>query len=450
MSNVAKDFVKEIDQVFNNDLPLRVKSRAKYAFLDYICVTLAGAEYNRSKLEKYLALSDGEEARYCIIGIESKASLKDAVFLNGLSAHSLDYDDGTNAGIIHLGSPIFSVLLGIAEKYDIGLDRFYRAVVAGYEASFSMAYAMQPIHKKKGYHATGTCGIIGATLAICYALNYTEKEKFNAFSTACISASGMLKVLDESSELKPYNVAKTALMALVSAQMAKAGFEGPEDPLGGARGYFAMMTGNKDLIPTKPCLDSISAIERAYIKPYAACRYCHPSIECSIKIRQQLLEKEEIRSINRIEVRTYSLAINGHDHIHITNASSAKMSIPYSVCVALLFGKAGLGEYSDKLIDNTEINELIKKVEVIADDEMDAHFPEKQIASVRVLTRNEIYEESVEYPKGEMQNPFSEDEFEHRFFEMCRYAGKSEEVIALLYDAVLAENKSVKEIVSIL
>ena len=38
-------------------------------------------------------------------------SMNNAVFINGLNGHALDFDDGTNAGIIHLGSPIFSVLL---------------------------------------------------------------------------------------------------------------------------------------------------------------------------------------------------------------------------------------------------------------------------------------------------------------------------------------------------
>ena len=53
----------------------------------------------------------------------------------------------------------------------------------------------------------------------------------------------MLKVLDDGSELKPYNVAKTALLALSAIRLAKAGFKGHPDPLGG-RGFLKMMTGN--------------------------------------------------------------------------------------------------------------------------------------------------------------------------------------------------------------
>ena len=55
----------------------------------------------------------------------------------------------------------------------------------------------------------------------------------------------MLKVLDDGSELKPYNVAKTSLLALTALQMAKAGFKGHPDPLSG-RGFLKMMTGKDD------------------------------------------------------------------------------------------------------------------------------------------------------------------------------------------------------------
>ncbi len=451
MTDSAKDFIKKIDKVFNSDFTPETMKRAKYAFLDYICVTLAGAEYNREKINKYLALTDDDRPKYTVIGFDRKADLKDAVFINGLSAHSLDYDDGTNAGIIHLGSPVFSALVSLAEKYDIDTERFYRSVIAGYEASFSMAYSMQPKHKKMGYHATGTCGVIGTTLAVCYALGYTEEDKYNAFSTACVSAFGMLKVLDNDSELKPYNVAKTALMSVISARMAKAGFVGPYDPLGGDRGYFAMMTGDKDLVPADPLLDNIYAIERAYVKPYAACRYCHPAIEGAIRIRQRMLSEGVcIESIQKIEVDTYSLAVNGHDHCNIVNVSSAKMSIPYGVCVSLIYGKAGLYEYTDEIIEEKKVKDLLQKITVIADEDLNAIFPRKQVAKIYVYADGRTYTECVEFPKGERENPFTEEEFRDRFTQMCLYAGKTDNEIDHIYDCVSDNTISIKKIIELL
>ena len=162
-----------------------------------------------------------------------------------------------------------------------------RAAVIGYEASYTMAVSIQPKHKSLGYHATGTCGMLGATLAAAYMLGFSTEERYQAFATACVAASGMLKVLDDGSELKPYNVAKTALLSLTSLQLAKSGFKGHYDPLGGYRGFLKMMSGDEN-IEIKPCLLNGSyAIMKSYTKPYASCRYTHPPVEAAIHLRNQ-------------------------------------------------------------------------------------------------------------------------------------------------------------------
>ena len=100
-----------------------------------------------------------EDGSFTAIGMERKLALKEAVFLNGLNAHALDFDDGTNSGIIHLGSPIFSLLLPLAQRYDVKIEDMLKAAVIGYETSYTMAVSIQPGHKALGYHATGTCGV---------------------------------------------------------------------------------------------------------------------------------------------------------------------------------------------------------------------------------------------------------------------------------------------------
>ena len=95
-----------------------------------------------------------EDGDTSAIGIDRLISMEKAVFLNGLNAHMLDYDDGTNSGIIHLGSPVFSVLLPLARKYKVPVGKFVKSSILGYEASYTMAVSIQLQHKSLGYHAT--------------------------------------------------------------------------------------------------------------------------------------------------------------------------------------------------------------------------------------------------------------------------------------------------------
>ncbi|MBO7466821.1 MAG: MmgE/PrpD family protein [Bacteroidaceae bacterium] len=427
-------------------IPHKVVDRARRSLLDYLAVTCAGAHFQAAKIEGYYDFAMPEIGTFKAIGTGKNLVLKEAVFLNGLNAHALDYDDGTNSGIIHLGSPIFSLLIPLAQRYDKTIDEMLRAAVIGYEASFTMAVSIQPKHKALGFHATGTCGMLGATLAAAYMLGFSDEERFQAFATACVSASGMLKVLDDGSELKPYNVAKTALLSLTSLQLAKAGFKGHDDPLGGYRGFLKMMTGYENVVIKPALLNGSYAIMKSYTKPYASCRYTHPPVEAAIRLRNKYGITPDL--VRDIKVETYNLAVSGHDHTEVKGAYSAKMSTPYSTAVALAYGKAGLQEFEEAVLENEMIKTLAKKVHVFSDKELSKIFPEKQSAIVTITANNGIFCERVDFPKGEPENPFTEEEFLERYESLMSYSGVSEEVYKKINEMTKNADSKISDLVS--
>ena len=442
--NKSQTYFAAIDNVARQTIPEEVIKRSRRSLLDYLAVTCAGTHFQDDKLKKYFEYAEPEAGEYKAIGMGKNLTMKEAVFLNGLNAHALDYDDGTNSGIIHLGSPIFSLLIPLAQRYDKSVDEVLKAAVIGYEASYTMAVSIQPKHKALGFHATGTCGMLGATLAATYMLGFTDEERYQAFATACVAASGMLKVLDDGSELKPYNVAKTALLSLTSLQLAKAGFKGHNDPLGGYRGFLKMMSGDEHTELKPVLLNGTYAIMKSYTKPYASCRYTHPPVEAAIHLRNQFgIKAEEVKDIH---VETYNLAVSGHDHTNIQGSYSAKMSTPYSTAVALVYGKAGLQEFESQVLDNTAIQVLTHKVHVSADEELSKIFPDKQSAIVTICTDKGDYKERVDFPKGEPENPLSEDEFESRYADLMSYGGVNENVYKVIYKQVMNQNSKVTEL----
>ena len=435
-------YLKAIDSVWRTPIPEPVMVRARKSLLDYLAVACAGAAFQKDKLEKYFAFSLPEEGRFRAIGTGKDLALKEAVFLNGLNGHALDFDDGTNSGIIHLGSPIFSLLLPLSQRYGIAVDDMLKAAIVGYEASYTMAVSIQPGHKAMGYHATGTCGTLGAAIAASYMLGFSEEERFQTFAAACVAASGMLKVLDDGSELKPYNVAKASLLALTALQLAKSGFKGHADPLGG-RGFFKMMTGKEDIDLRPVLLGGSYAIMKSYTKPYASCRYTHPAVEAAIRLRARLRAED----VTEILVKTYDLAVAGHDHTVIPGSYSAKMSIPYATAAGLLYGKAGLQEFSEEAVKGAEILRLTEKVRVTADDALSAAFPGIQAAVVSIRTKDSCFTERVDFPKGEPENPLTEEEFRSRYDGLMAYAGVDGARSAAVFDAVYRKRTTVEELI---
>ena len=441
--NKSIEFLNAVDCVWKSIIPESVMERARRSLLDYLAVTCAGAVFQKEKLEKYSAFAQPESGRFKAIGMRKNLVLKEAVFLNGLNAHALDFDDGTNSGIIHLGSPIFSLLLPLSQRYGIEMDDLLRAAILGYETSYTMAVSIQPKHKAMGYHATGTCGTLGAAIAASYLLNFTDEERFQTFASACVAASGMLKVLDDGSELKPYNVAKASLLALTALQLGKSGFQGHPDPLGG-RGFFKMMTGEADVELKPVLLNGTYAIMKSYTKPYASCRYTHPAVEAAIQLRNDVA----LSDIKEIDVKTYELAVSGHDHTDIPGSYSAKMSIPYATAAGLLYGKAGLQEFSEEAVKGAEIRSLTKKVSVSADDALSAAFPGIQAAVVKITTENGTYSSRVDFPKGEPENPLTEEEFRTRYDDLMEYAGVGAAIRADVFDTVYRADAKVEELVA--
>ena len=188
-------------------------------------------------------------------------------------------------------------------------------------------------------------------------------------------------------------------------------------------------------------------IESIYRKPYAACRHCHPAIEAALHIRER--NGFDIHDIDGIDVKTYKLAVEGHDHVQIEGENSAKMSIPYSLAVSLCTGKAGMDEFMDECLNNSLVLETTKKVKVTADDELTALCPQKRVAIVTVKTANGDYSERVDYPKGEPENPLTREELEEKFRGLAMYGGLSQEECDEVLNEIWKEDFSINKIMDL-
>lgn len=429
-----------IDLVFGiryEDITDKALEKLRVCLTDTLGVTMAGAADLKVKEERLLNLIDDGSQLVAPIGMSQKTSLAHAILVNGLSAHFLELDDGVRYGVIHPSAPLFSALIPVATVKGVSWEQFVLGAICGYETSIRLASAMQPSHYARGYHPTATCCTLGVAVGIAVMLGYSKAEVKDAFSAACISAAGSLKVLENVSELKPYNCAKASLMGYYAAMMAKVGFKGPEDSLSGETGFLRMMSDTYDE-DRLLVWDGTYAIEKVYLKPYASCRHTHPEIEAAFVIRQE--EGFDVKEISAIRVRTYKGVIGKHDFNTVYGESSARMSIPYSLAVALVTGKAGIAEFTEEYLKNPLIQRLTKMAVIEGDEELSRLVPDKRVSIVTVeQTDGKSFVKRVEYPKGEPENPLSEDELLAKFFSMTEHAGMNRGRALQLFQVVMNE-----------
>jgi 2-methylcitrate dehydratase PrpD len=425
VKNITDKFIEDIVSLSHSEIPEDILVHSRRCLIDYLGSAYAGSFFAKEKAASLCVELGSESGTSPIIGCNLKTSLLGAALINGIVSHTAELDDGVISGIVHPGTPLFSALLPYAKYKNISGANFLRGVVIGYEACVRLAESIQPSHKLSGYHATATCGGIGATVGIMIMIGASVEELKNALSASVVSAGGTLKALEGDSQLKPYNSGHAAASAISAVAMAKAGFVGPEDVLAGKFGFF-------DMVSTSHNLDRLFsdkrrekyAIERVYFKPYAACRYCHAPMDAT----QAILSKNniDISTVQNIHVETYDLAVKGHDHTVVNNVSSAKMSIPFSVAQLLVIGNVGpLGFSSDNLF-NMDILGLASKVSVFASEEFTHLFPSQSAAKVTIRTDNKkTYSETVYYPKGEPELPLTDTEVAEKFTVLANHSGQS-------------------------
>ena len=245
-----------------------------------------------------------------------------------------------------------------------------------------------------------------------------------SWSLACAvsSAAGVLEIQEQASELKPYNVGRAAMAGVVAAQVGKLGLSGPDDILGGKRGFLAALTSTPKPEFLTDFSDDDYAIMGIYQKVHAACRHCHPAIDATIDMRNELNLKPE--QIEKIEVRTYKLAVGSHDHTDIHGISSAKLSTPYAVALAIVRGSAGYADYNEDNLNDYWIKNLTQKVKVLEDENLTAQSPAVRGSKVTLYMKDGgVFEAPCLYPKGEPENPLTQGELEDKFRGLATYGG---------------------------
>lgn len=412
-ATISDRFIDVLHAISKSKIPANVLEQAELCILDYEGCAIAGSKLLHEKELQFLHNAAKQGGNISVFGFDIKTTLHNASLINAMSVHSTELDDGHRLGMIHLGASILSALLPVAELEKLPKTDVLLGSIVGYEAAIRLAISMQPSHKLKGYHTSGTCGTIGAAMAIAAALHFNKTQMKSALSAACASASGLLEMQEDESELKPYNLAHAAQAGISAAYCGWAGFVGPEDPLCGKRGLVTVMSDNPNINYLVAETDYYE-IERIYRKPYAACRHCHPAIEAALKIK--LDNNIAISDIKSIEIQTYKLAVGGHNHKDIKGIASAKLSLPFSVALALVNGSAGVKDFSKESIADSEIIRLMDKIKIEVNDILSSWSPQKRAAIVFISTfGGTLYNCEIDYPKGEPENPMNREEIINKF-----------------------------------
>ncbi|MBR7164364.1 MAG: MmgE/PrpD family protein [Clostridia bacterium] len=445
--NLTDTFIHTLFTLKSGPIPAEVKEEARKCLLDEVGTMLAGAKLIQERLTSYLNMFSGDDAT--AVGLGCKASLQNAALVNGISGHAYDFDDGHRFSTVHLGSAVIPAVLAVAEKENLTMDDCLRGIVIGYEAAIRMGNCIQPGHRGRGFHASGTVGTIGAAMGVAALLNFDREQFKSTLAAACTSAGGILEMQVDSSTLKPYNIGRATHDGITAALVVRAGFQGPLAPLEGDFGFFKAVSDT--------CKPEVLSLENnsnynicgCYHKPFASCRHTHGCVYAALKAAND--NNVNWRDIESISVDMYAQGVNGHDHTDIPSPVAGKMSAPFCIALALITGKIGISSYTEQALMDPDILALTKKVSVRADEEMTSWVPKKRAARVTITLKNkETYTFQADYALGEPELPMSIDDFCSKTTELALSAGRTEDEIKKIIDMILTFDGNVADLMKIL
>ncbi|WP_293781772.1 MmgE/PrpD family protein [uncultured Aeromicrobium sp.] len=405
------------------DLVLAVKQRV----LDVVGIAIAAQALPTSAAVVRVVEQTGGRPQATAFGITDRVPAAQAAFVNGVLAHSLDYDDTHLPSVLHPSASVVPAVLAAAEAGEHDGREVIRAVAIGLEVCVRLGMAgydedvQNSLFFEHGQHATSICGAMGASAAVA-ALRGDAATIVHALGIAASMASGIIESNRTGGTVKRLHCGWAAHGAVTAVDLALAGLTGPSTVLEGRFGFFrAWLHDGGDLSQIVDRLGEHWNVPDIFVKPYPANHFTHTAIDAAARLRRAGITPEDVVSLT-LGVPAPTVRTIG-EPIEVKRAPEtgymAQFSGPYAVAVGLLGGgglEVGLDDFTDELARDPQRRAIMAKVSVEADDECTAIFPHQFPAVLTAhLADGRTVVEKVLVNRGGNRNPLTFDELATKF-----------------------------------
>lgn len=429
-----------------SELPSDVISLGKKSILDGLGLALAGsAAESGNLLRRHLGELGLGQGPATVIGSRLRVAPRFAAFANGTAIHADDYDDTQLAvaadrvyGLLtHPTAPCLPAVLAIGEQLDLTGADVTLAYHLGVEVECKIAEANDPRHYQKGFHSTATCGVFAAAAGAARLMGLDAEATTRALGIAGSQAGGLRE--NFGTMTKPFHAGRAAESGVVGAQFAAHGWTATDRILEAPRGFFSAASGGFDeqAILGKLGQPWTFAEPGVSIKPHPSGSLTHPGMTEMLR----LICEHDITAdaVVRVRVGTSSHMPNALIHHRPRNELQAKFSMEFCMAVLLLYGRAGLNEFTDEVVLRDDVQAMLSKVDFVVDDEAERAGYHKMTTLIDVeLADGRTVSARADFGKGSPAQPMSYDDVADKFRECAQYAGwptdDTESVISMVRD----------------
>ena len=424
---ILSDFIANTNY---SDLPEEVVENAKRRMGDIIACGFAGRKSFEGDILIKVMQEIGGKQEATVVGDRVKLPFMQAAQVNMVLTNMADYDDDLHH-ICHMTTVLVPVAIAIGERIGASGKDVLNAYVLGCEAVIRIRNAISP--STEAFYSTFErvdAGLhLGVTATAGKLLGLNGEQLADAFGLTGLMRPTRVTRPDWSIMGMPRWMKVTkgdiTIPGIHSVLLAKEGFPGDRNMLDQGRNFGACCGSDRyDASKLTKSLGEDFGILDIGFKFYSACRYTSSTLDAVAAIVSE--HKVKPQNVAKITVHVQKLVSDNFAIYEPEYMIRAQFSIPYVVTMVVMGEPTGPNWYRDELLFDPKIRAFQHKV-MLAEDPIatKSFYPDyKAPSTVEVLMNDGTrYTKSVEYPKGEPQNPFSKQDHIDKLTNMALWIG---------------------------
>jgi 2-methylcitrate dehydratase PrpD len=401
-----------------DQIPAPALKEAKKAVRDCLGVALAGSKEEDAKICAEIARHESAREESTVYGQRFRTSAIHAAFANGTAAHAMDFDHSfTLTG--QPTAPIIPATFALGEALGVGGRQILEAYVAGFETTAKLVFSLREA-SQDGWHAPGTLGVFGASVACAKLMDLNPSEIQMALGIAASMASGV--VANFGTMTKPLHVGLSARNAVTAAKLARSGFTANARAIDAGVGFYENFYHGSP-VDARPIeeLGKTFALETdgIRIKPYPCGGLTHPTIDATFELCAK-------HGISADMIDSVDAAVTKHTYSRIAfkvpqTGIQGKFCMPYLLARAIVDQKIGLDIFTDDAVRDQNILKLAERIEMRLDPNLKASDPGGRPCRVTMRLKNgQTHSCEKEHAKGSPEVPMTPDELSGKFTDCAR------------------------------
>jgi 2-methylcitrate dehydratase PrpD len=389
------------------DVPAAVRREATRTVLNWVGCAVGGSRHETVDIAIRALAPFCGPAQATVLGRKERFDVLYTSFLNGVSSHIFDFDDTHLRTVIHPAGPVAPAILALSEYRPVTGADFLHALIVGAEVECRIGNAVYPQHYDVGWHITGTVGPFGAAAAVGKLLHLSEQQMTWALGLAATQPVGLREMFGTMT--KSFHPGRAAQNGYTAALLAAQNYTSSEQALEAPRGWANVLSTARNYAEITDHLGEHYEISVNSYKPFPCGVVIHPAIDGCLQLRAAYQLTPD--KVDRIELRVHPLVLELTGKKAPASGLEGKFSIYHAVAAAIVNGKVGEPEFSDRSVRDPVTVALRDRVTTIVDPAIH----EDQARVTIILKDGRRLDKYIEHAVGSSQNPMTDAQLEAKF-----------------------------------